>query len=320
MLAGQRRAARGARARAQRGAARGGAGERGRPPAGEDPQGAAPAGGRGGAALRTGVTGGAEAHAAQVAQRLAPHWDITGADQLCDRPPHLGQRAARRGSDGGRRAGAALQKSATAPDAGASTRLSRRLFGRSQDRAEEEHWMADRARCSRACGVTSPSAAGDYDGVVSFTYLYVPTAWSVPLVGRRTLLVPTAHEDEALAFDVLRRGVRAATRAAVQHARGAGAHPPPIPAARPGPRGRRGGGRRRQSAPSASRTRYDMPGPYLLYLGRVERGKGHPGAARGARATPERDGGRAGADPGRRGEHATSGRKECGCWVESARS
>src|SRR5262249_58188125 len=115
----------------------------------------------------------------------------------------------------------------------------------------------------------------EYDGFVAFTYLYVSTAWSVPLVADRTLLVPTAHDDEALAFDAYAevferpRALLVNTpeeldlihRRFPKHARarvvGVGVDPPPVRAAE-------------------FRTRYGIPGEYLLYVGRVERGKGIP--------------------------------------------
>ena len=78
---------------------------------------------------------------------------------------------------------------------------SRQLFGRSLDRDEEEAWMALQGPLLPGLWRHLSESGGEYDGFVAFTYLYVSTAWSVPLVADRTLLVPTAHEDEALEFD-----------------------------------------------------------------------------------------------------------------------
>ena len=136
----------------------------------------------------------------------------------------------------------------------------------------------------------------------------------MPLVADRTLLVPTAHEDEALAFDAYAEVFERPHALLVntpeeldlihrrfpRHARarvvGVGVEPPAV-------------------QPGRFRTRFEVPGPYLLYVGRVERGKGIPGAARGVPATSGRRWRmrRPWCLPVRRAW--TCGRKECGCWV-----
>ncbi len=153
--------------------------------------------------------------------------------------------------------------------------LSRRLFGHSLDRAEEENWMALQGPLLPGLWRHLAERGTEYDGFVAFTYLFVSTAWSVPLVADRMLLVPTAHDEEALAFDAYAevferpRALLVNTpeeqeliaRRFPRHARarvvGAGVEAPPA-------RGDR------------FRARFELPGPYLFYLGRVERGKGIP--------------------------------------------
>ena len=115
-----------------------------------------------------------------------------------------------------------------------------------------------------------------YDGFLAFTYLYASTLWSVPLAGSRTVVVPTAHDEPPLAFgtyeDVFVRPSvlfpstpeeRALiSRRFPHHARtrvvGAGVERP----ARVDPR--------------RFRRCFDVSRPYLLYVGRVEAGKGIP--------------------------------------------
>ena len=221
-----------------------------------------------------GVTGGAEAHAAQVVARMLPHWELrvltscatdhlTWANSL---PPGESM------VDGvpvlrfpNPRPRPMLELNV----------LSRRLFGRPLDRAEEENWMALQGPLLPGLWRHLAVRSGEYDGFVAFTYLYVSTAWSVPLVGDRTLLVPTAHDDEALAFDsyaeVFERPrallvntpeeLELIDRRFPRHARarvvGVGVDPPAVQAGR-------------------FRARFEVPGDYLLYVGRVERGKGIP--------------------------------------------
>ena len=220
------------------------------------------------------ITGGAEEHAAQVVRRLRPHWDIrvltscavdhlTWADAL---PPG-------ESTEGGVQV---LRFSNPRPrPMHALNELSRRMFGRSHDRVAEESWMALQGPLLPGLWRHLSEEGAGYDGVVAFTYLYVSTAWSVPLLGDRTLLVPTAQEDEALGFDayaeVFERPrallvntpeeLELIARRFPRHARarvvGVGVEAP-------------------ESRADRFRERFDLRGPYLLYVGRVERGKGIP--------------------------------------------
>ncbi len=221
-----------------------------------------------------GVTGGAESLAAQVVARMAPHWDIRVLTSCAT--DHLTWANALPPGESTVDGVPVLRFPNPRPRPMLElNRLSRRLFGRSLDRAEEENWMALQGPLLPGLWRHLAERGGEYDGFVAFTYLFVSTAWSVPLIGDRTLLVPTTHEDEALAFDAYAevferpRVLLLLTpeeeqlihRRFPRHARtrvvGAGVDPPPVQAER-------------------FRTRFELPGPYLFYVGRVERGKGIP--------------------------------------------
>lgn len=221
-----------------------------------------------------GVTGGAEALAAQVVARMAPHWDIRVLTSCAT--DHLTWANALPPGESTVDGVPVLRFPNPRPRPMLELNaLSRRVFGRSLDRAEEEVWMALQGPLLPGLWRHLAERGGEYDGFVAFTYLYVSTAWSVPMVGDRTLLVPTAHEDEALAFDayaeVFERPrvllvnapeeLELIHRRFPRHARarvvGAGVDPPAVAAER-------------------FRRRFELPGPYLFYLGRVERGKGIP--------------------------------------------
>jgi glycosyltransferase involved in cell wall biosynthesis len=221
-----------------------------------------------------GITGGAEALAAQVVEKLRPHWDIqvltscatdhlTWANVLPAGESEVG--------------GVPVLRFANArprPMRELNTR-SRRVFGRSLDRDEEEAWMALQGPLLPGLWRHLSERGAEYDGFVAFTYLFVSTAWSVPLVADRALLVPTAHDEEPLQFDAYAE-VFGSPRALLlltpeeeelihrrfpRHARarvvGVGVDPPAVETGR-------------------FRSRFELPGEYLLYLGRVERGKGIP--------------------------------------------
>jgi glycosyltransferase involved in cell wall biosynthesis len=46
--------------------------------------------------------------------------------------------------------------------------------------------------------------AGDHDGFVFFTYLYLPTVLGLPLVAEKAILVPTAHDERPIYLDLFR--------------------------------------------------------------------------------------------------------------------
>ena len=221
-----------------------------------------------------GITGGAEALAAQVVARLLPHWEMRvltscATDHLrWDNTLPPGESMV----DGVPVLRFPSRRPRPMEELNA---LSRRVFGRSLDRAEEENWMALQGPLLPGLWRHLAERGAEYDGFVAFTYLFVSTAWSVPLVGDRMLLVPTAHDEEALAFDAYAevferpRALFVSTpeeleliaRRFPRHARarvvGAGVDAPPA-------RGDR------------FRARFELTRPYLFYLGRVERGKGIP--------------------------------------------
>ena len=228
-----------------------------------------------------GITGGAEALAAQVVSRLRPHWDIQvltscATDHLTwDNELPAGE---------SRVDGVSVVRfpNLRPRTMGELNARSRRVFGRSLDLCEEEAWMALQGPLLAGLWRHLSERGGEYDGFVAFTYLFVSTAWSVPLVADRTLLVPTAHDEEPLKFDAYAevferpRALLTLTpeelelidRRFPRHARarvvGVGVEPPAVD-------------------PERFRARFELPGDYLLYVGRVERGKGIPGLLEGYR-------------------------------------
>jgi len=233
------------------------------------------------------VTGGAEALARSVVERLAPRWDITVLTS-CAKDHLTWENVFPQGAstvDGVpvRRFATRLPRRMISFNA-----LSRRVFGRSLDRGEEEHWLAMQGPLVPGLWRHLAEEGYLYDGLLAFTYLYASTAWSVPLTGKQTLLVPTAHDEPPLAFGCYREVFErphvlfASTpeeldlirRRFPHHARGrvvgAGIEVPT-----------RLNGRR-------FRRRFQVSRPYLLYVGRVEAGKGIPellsffGSLRGA--------------------------------------
>ncbi len=151
----------------------------------------------------TNVIGGAERHCRSVALRLARHWDIDiltscATDYLTWQDVH----PAGTSSDGPvtvRRFPGSVTREMRRFNA-----LSRRVLGRAQERLDEERWL--RAQGPSLPGLYTHLAEqrDAYDGFVFFTYLYEPTAVGLPIVGKRALFVPTAHDEPPLRFGIYR--------------------------------------------------------------------------------------------------------------------
>jgi len=220
------------------------------------------------------VIGGAEAHARLIARRLASEFDLTvlttcAKDHLTwanafppgetkiDGVPVIRFRTERTRS--------------MVP----FNQLSRELFRRSNDRLSEEQWVAEQGPSAPALLGYIEERARFYDAFIFFTYLYSTTAWGAPLVADRAIVVPTAHDEPPLRFDlyadvfdrvrvlfcntpeeaelVRRRYLKLARIRVV----GVG-----VDSA--------------QGDPSRFRKKYGIDRPYLMYVGRMEAGKGIP--------------------------------------------
>lgn len=119
--------------------------------------------------------------------------------------------------------------------------------------------------------------AGGFDAIVFFTALYHPTAEGLPAWGRRSVLVPTLHDEKAMVLPWFHRVFAAAgltlwnTAAEQRLARrlyGANAAEGRVV----------GAGVQVQvpteAAVAEARRRFALPSKYLVYVGRIEKGKG----------------------------------------------
>ena len=146
----------------------------------------------------------------------------------------------------------------------------------------KEHSLAAEDAFVRAQGPVVPELlehlrryGRDFDAVLFFTYIYYPTAFGLPLVPERAILVPTAHDEPALRLSVYKRlfhAPRAFAFNSIEERRlvhrtfanqripgdivGVGVD---VAAARDAER---------------FRARFGIEGPYLLYLGRIVESKG----------------------------------------------
>ncbi len=218
------------------------------------------------------LTGGAESLARQVALRLAPHAKLevltTCADDHLTWANTIPPGESKDGAITVHRFPVRRPRQLRP-----FNRLSDSLFGKSLDFVSESHWLAEQGPLAPGLLEAISARAPDFDAFIFFTYLYLPTAWGVPLVAQKSLVVPTAHDEAPLAFGAFedaytlpqvlvcstpeeaalieRRFPAAARRRVV----GAGIEPLP-------------------ARPQRFLEHFGITGPYLLYLGRMEAGKG----------------------------------------------
>jgi glycosyltransferase involved in cell wall biosynthesis len=117
--------------------------------------------------------------------------------------------------------------------------------------------------------------ADAYDGFLFFTYLYLPTLLGLPLVAQKAVLVPTAHDERPISLDLF-RGLFRMPRALIFQVEEEQAfvegrfHTGHIPSAVIGA----GVDAVLDAQPERFRRQTGLPGPYLLYVGRVDVEKG----------------------------------------------
>ncbi len=156
-------------------------------------------------------------------------------------------------------------------------RLTRRLVAGPHTREHELDWM--RRQGPRVLGLVEALSreGSSFDAVLFFTYLYYPTFFGVPAVADRAVLVPTAHDEPPLYFDIFDDLFRAVPGLVFQ-----------TPEERelvyrrfaPTPRAETVAGVSlevpSQVDPAGFRRRFGLDGPLVVCVGRVDRVKGAP--------------------------------------------
>jgi glycosyltransferase involved in cell wall biosynthesis len=176
------------------------------------------------------------------------------------------------------------------------------IFNNSHGRSDELEWLKQQGPWSPGLVEYLERHHQNYDVLVFFTYLYAPTVMGIRVAPSKSLLVPTAHDEPAITLgiyrdvfssaaglvwntDVERRFVSSAfhLRAVVEDVVGCGVDLPEGDAldgngrasTEPAP-----GNGREPLAPhlegpaNAFRRRHRIHGPFVLYGGRIDPGKG----------------------------------------------
>jgi glycosyltransferase involved in cell wall biosynthesis len=220
------------------------------------------------------VVGGAEAACRQLARHVAPHADVT-VFTTCALEATTWENhypAGEELEDGVR----IVRFPVTSTRDPGFLRLSSKVLHRPDPPVKlQQEWV-------RAQGPTSPelitsiaARAGEPDLWVFYTYLYHPTVFGLPIVGHRALLHPALHDEPPARLPIVRDAIRSAAALSLQTheewelvLRLAGW--PDAMVRMVGMGVEEGTG-----DVEAFRARFRLGAdPYVLYLGRVDRGKG----------------------------------------------
>jgi glycosyltransferase involved in cell wall biosynthesis len=240
------------------------------------------------------VAGGAEWHARQLVQCLAARHDVTVLTS-CARDastwaPHFAPGRSEEGgvaverfghprrNEGGRARVPLVHKLRWWARRGLDATGRPRVASlRGDDRLDGHEFLRRQGPACAGLVERLRGARDEFDAVVFFTALYFPTAEGLPVWGRRSVLVPTLHDEKPMLLPWFRRvfasaGVvlwnSAAEQALARRLYGADA-----------PAGRVVGAGVQVQAPTAeaiaaARARHGVPERYLVYVGRIEKGKG----------------------------------------------
>lgn len=160
-------------------------------------------------------------------------------------------------------------------DIAAFNAFSDRVFDRPHTAADELEWMERQGPvCPRLVEALSREEDG-YDHLVFFTYLYYNTYWGLKAIRGAAALVPTAHDEPALRLEMMKEvfarpaafvfnteaeremlGRYFSFAGRIADVVGVGVDLPEAP------------------DPAAFRRAHGLAGPYILYAGRIEPGKG----------------------------------------------
>ena len=220
------------------------------------------------------INGGAELHARYIAERLARHAEVevltTCANDYVTWRNELPAGVERVNNLPVRRFPVKHER-----DPAVFGRRSERVFHSPHSLGEELDWLDAEGPTSPALVEYIERNAHTFDYCLFFSYRYYPAYYCARAAGARAILVPTAERDEAIGlsiFQPLFRGVRALMynspeeRAMIHAASsnqevpgvvvGVGSDVPP------------------STQPGRFRQKYNIRGPFAVYVGRIDQNKG----------------------------------------------
>ncbi len=163
----------------------------------------------------------------------------------------------------------------TPSDSVAAARHANRIALGWGDWESEAQWVQAQGPVSRSLLARLAVVALQVEGVALWTYLYATTQLAMPLVAGRGVLVPAAHNEPMFRFAVTRGVVALAggfayltpeERALVRHTHDTGDRPEQTVGTGVSPRP--------PGESARARLRFDLPRRFVVYVGRIDPGKG----------------------------------------------
>jgi glycosyltransferase involved in cell wall biosynthesis len=220
------------------------------------------------------VTGGSEALARAVAERLSPFHEVTVFTTCArDYVTWRNELAAGESEESGVRVRRFPVEEER--DLAAFNAFAEPLYARARTHEEEIEFLRRQGPVVPALVDALRAEKDRLAAVVFFTYLYYPTYWGLRAAPERSVLVPTAHDEPPLAFSIYREVferprafafLTPAEQELVRSRFGTGGRPTAVAGMGVEP-----------ALPGdlvAFRARHGLAGAYALYAGRIDAGKG----------------------------------------------
>ena len=244
----------------------------------------------------TEILGGSEYHCRLIAEHLSARHDVEVLT-TCAREYTTWENAYPEGADRVRGVTVRRFPNVETRDLESFNAFSDWLFNNAHSAADEEKWLRDQGPWSPALLEYLEREHASYDAMIFFTYLYAPTVNGLKIDPRRSILVPTAHDEPAIRLELYRdvfaqpaaiayntsveRGFlqrQFSTSASTQEIVGCGVDLPPHlaptdSASDPNADDASDADRAAQRG-AVFRRRHRLFNPFVLYGGRIDPGKG----------------------------------------------
>jgi glycosyltransferase involved in cell wall biosynthesis len=220
------------------------------------------------------INGGAELHARYIAERLARHADVEVLT-TCATDYVTWRNELEPGVETVNKVTVRRFRVKHERDPAVFGRRSQRVFQSSHSLGEELDWLDAEGPTSPALVDYIEKHARTFDYCLFFSYRYYHAYYGARAAGARAILVPTAERDEAIGLSIfhpLFRGVRALMynsheERAMIHAVSGNKDVPGVVVGV-------GSDVPRNTQPARFRQKYNIRGPFAVYVGRIDQNKG----------------------------------------------